>query len=88
VQREEDRILIRWAGTENLVWNEWYPLSHGSRVGLEVCSKCGARVDFLILASNVSEQEIAGALADLREWIEGTSACGNHRLPKTAQLRP
>jgi len=85
---EEHRILIRWTGTDNLVWNERYPLSHGERSGLEVCDKCGARVDFLILQSDVSEYEIATALDDLRECIADAGACGSHRLPKTEQLQP
>ena len=85
---EEHRILIRWAGTENAPWNECYPLSHDTRLDLVVCSECGARVDFLILQSDVSEQEIATALDDLREWIADTSTCGSHRLPKTGQVQP
>ena len=85
---EEHRILVRWAGMHNLVWDDSYPLSHGERAGLEVCDKCGIGVDFLILQSDVSEEEIQRSLDELREWMADSSFCGRHRLPKTEQLQP
>jgi hypothetical protein len=88
MMHEEHRILIRWTGTDNPFWNEWYPLSNESRLGLEVRPQCGAHVDFLILQSNVSEQEIARALHELREWIADTGPCGSNSLPTTRQPEP
>jgi hypothetical protein len=84
--REQQHILIRWAGTRNKVWDAWYPLSHDEQLGLGACEKCDAQVDFLILHSNVTDQEIQQALHDLRDRITGP--CGKHRLPKTGELQP
>lgn len=69
------RILIRWAESNNAVWNDLYPLSHAEKLRLDVCSKCGAEVDFLILQSHVSEQGVQQALDEVAEWIGDTSAC-------------
>jgi hypothetical protein len=83
---QEHRILARWSGAESVPWDEHYPQRGVTRLNLFVCGKCDARVDFLILQSDVSEQEMDSALDKVRDWLMGSY--GSHRLPETGELQP
>lgn len=84
---ERPRIILRWTGTPNIVWNEYYPLSHREILGVVVCEECGLGVDCLMLDSDVSDDFIEKSLVDLRERILETDH-GHHPMLVTRELRP
>lgn len=80
--------IVKWSGTQDPKWDQWFPLSTKQVLSFPICEQCGVAVDCLVIDPRLSDEMIEKELEFLRERILYFTDHGRHWMPGTGQLAP